>query len=201
MRDQDVRSAVLRWLDKIHAGDDNTRVVEEMGVWAGSVRVDIAVINGELCGFELKSARDTLERLPKQVSLYSEVFDRMTLVVAEKHIAKAVQIIPTWWGISAASGDANIGLRLEQARPACVNPELRPLQIARLLWRSEAIAILERHNLVRGCRSKSADVLAQRLASELALDELRLEVRSALKARVNWLGQVVTNKRDMTIQP
>jgi hypothetical protein len=39
--------------------DLDTRVVEEMGIWAGSVRVDIAVINGEFHGFELKSDRDT----------------------------------------------------------------------------------------------------------------------------------------------
>ena len=78
MRDSDVRKAVLATLDQKHAGDHNTRIVEEMGVWAGSVRIDIAVINGELCGFELKSDRDTLARLPTQADIYSRVFDRIS---------------------------------------------------------------------------------------------------------------------------
>jgi len=199
MRDRDVRFAVLRWLDAIHAGDENTRVVEEMGIWAGSVRIDIAVINGELCGFELKSAKDTLERLPKQASLYSEVFDRMTLVVAERHLEKATEAIPSWWGISTVIGNPEIGLRLKKARSPCMNPDIQPLQIARLLWRTEALAILEKHGLIRGFRSKPVDLLAHRLASELTLDRLRLEVRSALKMRENWLGQLVTDKRDVTI--
>ena len=55
MRDRDVRCAVMAYLDRLHAGDADTRVVQEMGIWSGSVRVDIAVINGELHGFELKS--------------------------------------------------------------------------------------------------------------------------------------------------
>ena len=51
MRDADIRKAVRTMLDAQHVGDDDTRIVEEMGVWSGSVRVDIAVINGELHGF------------------------------------------------------------------------------------------------------------------------------------------------------
>ena len=79
MRDLDVRTAVRAQLVAAHADDDNTRIVEEMGIWSGSVRVDVAVINGELAGWELKSARDNLRRLPQQAELYSQVFDRMTI--------------------------------------------------------------------------------------------------------------------------
>ncbi len=61
-----------------HECDHDTKVVQEMGVWNGTVRIDIAVINGELGGFELKSDSDNLLRLPAQAELYSRVFDRMT---------------------------------------------------------------------------------------------------------------------------
>ena len=76
MRDLDARTAIRRQLHAAHSADPDTRIVEEMGIWSGSVRIDIAVINGELSGFELKSDRDTLERLPNQADLYSRVFDR-----------------------------------------------------------------------------------------------------------------------------
>src|SRR5262245_6458552 len=99
MRDSDVRAATKRMLASLHAGDPFTRIVEEMGVWSGSVRIDVAVINGELHGYELKSERDTLERLPAQAGLYSQVFDRVTLVTADRHLKIAKKTIPRWWGV------------------------------------------------------------------------------------------------------
>lgn len=188
MRDRDVRTAVLTELDALHAGDANTRVVQEMGIWAGSVRVDVAVINGELHGFELKSARDTLERLPAQAALYNQVFDRVTLVVAERHADKALHIIPDWWGIWLASASDEQPVVLAPGRSNASNPNLQPVQIARLLWRAEALGILDRHGLARGFRSKPVEALTHRLAAELPLDLLRDEVRLALKVRQGWLG-------------
>ena len=64
MRDRDVRGAMLQLLGAEHAGEKDTFILQELDVWSGAVRIDIAVINGELTGFELKSDRDTLERLP-----------------------------------------------------------------------------------------------------------------------------------------
>ena len=105
MRDRDVRAAVRQDLDARHGGDTETRIVEEMGIWSGTVRIDIAVINGELWGYELKSERDTLERLPAQAKLYSRVFDRVTLVVGTRHVGAAEDAVPPWWGLTIASGD------------------------------------------------------------------------------------------------
>jgi hypothetical protein len=199
MRDIDVRLAVRKSLDDAHAGDSETRIVEEMGIWAGSVRVDIAVINGELHGVELKSARDTLERLPNQITLYSEVFDRMTLVVAERHVEKAIASIPGWWGVVVATNDSQECVRLHPVRSGSENLGLSPLQIARLLWRSEALSILQRTFRDKGVRSKSSDVVARRLAESLPVDILRAEVRVALRARFNWLRQPVANEFQMSI--
>ena len=66
--------------------DPQTLIVEELGIRQGAARVDVAVVNGSLHGYEIKSARDTLERLPKQSELYSSVFDTITLVTAENHL-------------------------------------------------------------------------------------------------------------------
>lgn len=200
MHDRDVRCAVMAYLDRLHAGDADTRVVQEMGIWSGSVRVDIAVINGELHGFELKSERDTLERLPTQAELYNQVFDRVTLVVAEKHAAKAEAIIPEWWGVSLATGRPGAPVELATGRQPARNPDLKPVQIARLLWRSELIEVLERYALIKGYRSKPINILVHRVAVELPLSVLRDEVRAALKARSGWLGQVVAGDRSMSVE-
>lgn len=190
MRDFDVRFALRSYLDHLHQGDADTRVVEEMGIWAHSVRIDVAVINGELQGFELKSAKDTLERLPYQAELYNKVFDRVTLVVADRHAKKAISLIPNWWGISEAK-DGNSGVTLKYLRQPRINPRLCPLHVARLLWKSEALCIMQRYGLAKGFKSKPIDLIAHQLAESLPTDVLRREVRSALKVRKTQLGQPV----------
>jgi hypothetical protein len=192
MRDSDVRTAVRRWLEAQYA--DDSRIVEEMGVWSGTVRIDIAVINGELHGFELKSERDTLTRLSGQAELYSQVFDRMTLVTAERHLEKALSKIPSWWGVSTARLTRS-AIELTRVKEAERNEGVDPLQLARLLWRSEALAVLEKHGLGRGYKSRTAEVIATRLATALSSDELSAEVRGVLKTRAGWLGQPVSNER------
>lgn len=183
MRDADVRKAVRLVLDRLHAGDDNTRVIEEMGIWSATARIDIAVVNSELCGFELKSARDNLNRLPAQEVIYSQVFDRVTLVTAENHRSDCLKIVPEWWGVSVATLDDG-GVALSEERLASKNPKLNPALVARLLWRDEAMRILEKYGLARGYRSKSVAILQDRLAEILSLDDLRMEVRSVLKCRI-----------------
>lgn len=193
MRDVDVRIAVRSLLAREHLGDADTRIVEEMGIWNGAVRIDLAVINGEMAGYELKSAKDTLSRLPAQATLYNAVFDRVHLVAAEKHVSPAIAGIPAWWGILVAV-QADDGVRLECFRQSAINDDVQPIQIARLLWRDEAIAILERHQATRGVRSATREKVASRLIDTLSIDELRLEVRTCLKRRETWLGQPVSNQ-------
>ena len=151
------------------------------------------VINGELHGFELKSERDTLARLEDQAELYSQVFDRMTLIIAKRHLEKAVPKIPRWWGIIAAQfqGKAIVLAPIKEAKR---NPRIEPLQLARLLWRPEALAILDRRRLSRGYRSRTANVIAMRLVEVLPLNELATEVREVLKRLTGWLGKPVGNK-------
>jgi hypothetical protein len=187
MRDTDVRTAMRAKLNGEHIGDVDTRVVEEMGIWSGSVRIDIAVINGELCGYELKSARDNLNRLPLQMDLYGQVFDRLTIVTAENHLRGAVSTIPKWWGVIVAESEADGTVSLEECRATVRNPQPNALQIARLLWRDEALCLLEKHGLAKGMKSKAAGALAARLSADLPIEVLSFGVREALKQRPDWL--------------
>lgn len=197
MRDSDVRAAVRTYLQAQYA--DDSRIVEEMGIWSGTVRIDIAVINGELHGFELKSERDTLARLTEQAELYSQVFDRMTLVTAKRHLDKAISKIPSWWGITEAYFATGDSVRLKPIKKGERNKDIDPIQLARLLWRPEALAILERRGLSRGYKSRTADVIAARLAEMLSPNELAAEVRFVLKSRTDWLGKPVSDEGKMTV--
>jgi len=157
-----------------------------MGVWSGSVRIDVAVINGELNGYELKSDRDTLERLPLQADIYSRVFDRLELVVGQRHATKAEAMIPKWWGVTVARYDAP-SVRLEQYRPSQLNPTPDPYLIAQLLWKEEVLTLLDQLGLAHGWRGKRVKALHLRLAEQIPLPELRRIVRETLKKRTDWL--------------
>lgn len=162
--------------------------MDELGL-AGEVRVDVAVLNGSFSGFEIKSERDTLKRLPKQVEVYSKILDYMTLVVADRHLEHALEQVPGWWGVLTARA-TDSGVRLSRHRQGLPNPGVEAAFLATLLWRDELLAALEDRGLVKGFRSKPANTLRARLVEHLSGEEVSELVREQLKARTNWRGNV-----------
>lgn len=177
--DADVRALLKEYLAAIHAGTDTT-LLEELGLCQGDVRVDVAAVNGELAGFEIKSPSDTLARWPRQRRFYSRVVDRAWLVASTKTLEKAD--VPEWWGqIAVFELDDRLALRV--VKPSDVNPKPDPLSIAKLLWRDEALEMLANAGRARGVMTKSRKIIWKRLIECVALDDLRAAVRAALKRR------------------
>ena len=189
MREVDVRKAVHAKVLRAHRGDPDTLVIDELGLCQGDARVDIAVVNGFLAGFEIKSQQDTLERLPHQVEVYGRVLDRVTLVSAERHLDHAMHVIPDWWGVKVAKMGPRGAVALRTQRRPRLNPALISSEILQLLWREEAIALLEELGRARGLRSKPRAVLYDHLDDLLSLDQVRDHVRAALKARQGWRSE------------
>ena len=77
--DRDIRKALLESLRSEHAEDPSTLILQELAVCDGSARVDVAVLNGSLAGFEIKSERDSLNRLESQIENYARCFDSLTI--------------------------------------------------------------------------------------------------------------------------
>lgn len=188
MRDLDIRTALHQKLDARFAGDESTRILDELGICQGAVRVDVAVVNGLLHGYEIKSERDTLDRLPAQQEAYSRVFDMVTIVTGSTHLDKVLARVPEWWGVALAGENAG-AVTLSPVREPSSNPSVDPSALVQLLWRDEALELLEQYGCSRGVRAKSRKVIWGRLASEVPLEELKAHVRATLKARENWRGR------------
>lgn len=185
MRDIDVRMALHAKLAVDHAAElDDTLILDELGL-CGEVRVDIAVVNGALSGFELKSAKDNLRRLPRQVHVYSQVLDYAILVVADNHLQAAREIVKPWWGLTVAQSRGADVVLTEEREPR-MNRSVDPLALAQLLWREEALEELTIRGADRGVRSKPRWAVWNRLTEVLEVDELRTVVRNRLKARPSW---------------
>src|SRR6202035_882217 len=153
---------------------------------------------GKLSGYELKSNIDTLERLPRQVEIYGKVFDRMTLIVGDRHTDEAIEVVPRWWGCMVATMHDDDSVTLRWKRKARSNPALDPIILVQMLWKEEAIAILEKYGLANGWRSKRASEIGNRLLSEIPLRKLSGDIRSALKARPK-LGQLVPSEFNVAV--
>ena len=177
--DPDVRALLREYLAELHQGTD-TRLLEELGLCQGDVRVDVATVNGELTGYEIKSPSDRLTRFPNQCRIYSKVVDRAWLVAPAKTLAAAR--VPEWWG-QIAIFELENRLALRVVKEAALNPSPHSLSIAKLLWRDEALECLRNAGRARGVMTKSRTVIWKRLIECVALDDLRAAVRAALKRR------------------
>lgn len=186
VRDCDIRRALLETLDLEHAHErDQTLILDELGVCEGEARIDVAVVNGLIAGYEIKSESDTLARLGRQVDAYSRVFDTVSIVVSPRHADKIVDRIPDWWGVVVAQGD-RAAVALDIVRPGSHNPEPDPYAVAQLLWRDEALELLTELDQASGLRSKPRRALWRALADAMPLTELGDAVRDRLRRRRDW---------------
>lgn len=122
MNDPEVRHALKRTVLSRYVRDPQSLVLDELGLRHGAARVDLAVVNGMIHGFEIKADRDTLYRLPSQASIYSSVLDRVTLVASSRHMKPALGLVPDWWGVIRIIAGPRGGIRFKSERRPRDNP-------------------------------------------------------------------------------
>lgn len=184
LRDRDVRVALLHMLQSAHVLESDTLIIDELGLCQHESRVDFAVVNGELVGYEIKSDRDTLKRLPAQTEIYSRVFDRVTLICGQCHLKGAIDMIPHWWGISLAHPQCD-SVSIDPIRLPQLNPNVQLDSVVQLMWKNEVASALHGQGL-RGLANKRTHELWMLAVAHFDHDQLRHIVRQALKAREHW---------------
>lgn len=187
MRDIDIRESLMERLNTLNAGHDY-RIIPEMGICDGLARVDIAVANGRLCGYEIKSDADTLERLPAQQSYYNKTFDKVTIVVGEKYRDLISQHIPTWWGIYIARYNKKGKVVITEARRAKLNRGINVDSLLDLLWKDELDQLLREFG-VKGISGKNRRVLRKMAAENIPFSVIKDYTRETIKGRKEWRSQ------------
>lgn len=185
MRDHDIRYALHQELKRECQHFSDALIIDELGLCCGSGRIDIGVITDSINGYEIKSAQDSLQRLPKQLLIYGRVLDQLTIVAESCHIRKIESIAPAWCGINEALDVAG-RIQFRPIRAAQANVNVDPYALAELLWRDEALAILKEAGRDRGVLSKPRSAIWKRLTEIFTLEEISGFVRHQLKARDNW---------------
>ncbi len=178
-----IRRELLRSLSR-SMGDHEHVLLQEVGLLHGSYRADVVLVHERLSGFEIKSAADSLDRLPHQARAYGAVFDLATAVVTVNHLLQALEILPEWWGVTLATSRTGVTTLIQLREPA-QNPSPDPRALAALLWKSEADGLLAGSSRDGAASTRKAAYDA--LAATHTWDELRALVSRVLRLRQGWL--------------
>lgn len=186
MKDIEIRKELHQNFFYAYKNDCDTKIINELGVCQGTVKIDVAIINGSLIGYEIKSEQDNLLRLPTQIENYNKVFDYLNIVINEKHLDQVIDLIPAYWGIIQIKKSTDGFIKCEVYREAQKNSCSDPYSVIQLLWRDECLNILHELNLLKGMKSKPRIEIWKKICQSVDADQVNDYVRKYIKARPPW---------------
>ena len=131
MLDKDIREPLFDYLDERYG---KVRIIEEKVIHGSRADV-LAITEGAVLGFEIKSDNDTYARLKTQIKDYESFCDRCYVVVGESHIHVA-EYVPEYWGIIVVNEENVI-----VDRDASPCPKFKINNQLDILWRNELLNI------------------------------------------------------------
>ena len=184
--DSEIRSALhAKRLRHLKAHPD-TLVIDELGLAHAKSRIDVAVINGCIHGYEIKSAKDTLDRLGAQIDIYRQTLQKLTIVAAPRHVGSVLVSAPNWCGVMEAEQGPRGGIHFGVVRNARVNPDIDPVMMAHLLWRVEVMALLSQIGYAQKVLRRPRKQLYEMLCEVLTLREITISIRTFMAQRQRW---------------
>lgn len=184
LTDFDIRAKLIEKINKENQ-NKHYRIVEELAICDGEARADVALVNGILHGYEIKSDCDTLERLPNQIKCYDKTFDKTTIVVGKKFADNIQDFIPSHWGIEFAYINRFGNVSIKRLRACKINKQVNASNLLDLLWNPEIKTFLK-ENKVKGYSNKSKTGLKELVIDFIPFKELQNYTRETLKTRTGW---------------
>lgn len=183
----DIRTALRDWVHDKFELKHNDILINELSFWNKdpnssvdcSFRADLALANGRLVGFEIKSEKDSLKRWLSQMIAYSNVFDEVWLCSHGKHLHQALEVTDRHIGVLVVDDSGSIAV----VRYASENKKLNFYDLSGLLWKDELLTFASQNNIVeiksRMTKNEIRDILSERTS----LTELKPYVLQKLKER------------------
>ena len=184
--EQDIRHALHSKLQKQYSIKGDYLLIDELSLEHGRNRVDIALFSSYIHGYEIKSSKDNLLRLPNQLLQYSKSLQKVTFVVAENHYEDVMKSVPKWCGLILAIKGPRGGVSLRSVRRAKLNPHVDFFILAHILWKAEVIELLCKHGITEKLEHKSRKELYKQLSMLMTIKQLSLEIKTKLLKRGNW---------------
>ncbi|MGA3827268.1 sce7726 family protein [Pseudomonas chlororaphis] len=140
IREKEIKAALIDWLYARGMVRDAV-VINEMVVANWARRADLALANGRLYGFEIKSEFDSLKRLPGQIESFRRHFDKVTVVAASKFVPEIVRSYPVEVGVLEVYLKSG-RVMFRQIRPGRIEEVKEQQVIASLITRAEIERLL-----------------------------------------------------------
>jgi hypothetical protein len=185
-KDAEIRSALHAKRLRYAKSHPDTLVINELGLAHAQSRIDVAVINGCIHGYEIKSAKDNLDRLATQIEIYRRALQKLTLVAAPKHVAGIMSRAPEWCGVLAAEQGPRGGVSFHVLRNSVANPDIDPVMMAHLLWRNEVIELLGQAGYSAKELRRPRRQLYEILCEAMTVREITAAIRSFMMQRRRW---------------
>jgi hypothetical protein len=112
----------------------------------GECKADIVILNGTGTVYEVKSERDSLARLERQVDAYLKVFASVYVIAAENHVDAVMKIVPRDIGVRCLNRRHYISTvrdateRPSRTSPAAIFDAIRTAE-ARAILRAKGVSI------------------------------------------------------------
>jgi hypothetical protein len=164
LNDQQIRDALKSHL--LRCSEIPTLIIDELAVHNGNAKADLVAFYEYPHCFEIKSDRDTLCRLPRQVTYYDFTFKKNNLVTTSKFLSKSIEVLPAHWGIWLAKVNNKNELTIKCFRKAKINKGWVPEKALLTLWKSELIKLDSMVTDVGAAQSSSRAVLASKIGKE-----------------------------------
>ncbi|RRO01531.1 sce7726 family protein [Pectobacterium aquaticum] len=194
LREQDIKIAFIDWLFKKGLLDD-AAIINEMVVANWSRRADLAVANGHLQAFEIKSDFDSLKRLDGQLETFTSRFEKVTVVCAPKFTYEVTKKVTPDVGVIEYLND-NKGIRFKIIQRGRISPITnKKVYISFLLKKELQLLLTENY---KNYFSESSRNSLEHLAEKIPLSKIRCFVLNAIKKRYketsdNYLKSLIEN--------
>ncbi|WP_419204681.1 sce7726 family protein [Bordetella trematum] len=179
LNDASIREALIR---RLRSMSKTPRVVlEELRVHNGNAIADVVAINDFAHCYEIKGDNDSILRAVKQSHYYDLVFRRTTLVTTEKHLQRALLLMPTHWGLICARL-RNQDVKLSYVRAARNNLGFDKKLAVMTLWKSEMVEVATPLN-IKNANKLNREQLSEAIASNFSADDLVKSIGNSLTLR------------------
>lgn len=105
----------------------------------GECKADLVILNGTATVYEVKSERDSLCRLERQVIAYAKVFAQVYVIAGENHVDGVIDSVPKDVGVMRLNNRHGIMIlreaadRPERTSPVAIFDSIRTLEASKIL--------------------------------------------------------------------
>jgi hypothetical protein len=184
-----------------HMNNEDEVSVFEFNV--GSSRLDYARINGHSYAYEIKTELDSLEKLEKQISDYSQVFEYIHVVCHPDHYHKVANMTPEYCGIITYNTEKD-DLPFSFRRKRVANPYVNPIVQIASLTAKELGKILkdegfEQHHPIE--RENKEELILSKISSKKINHHFKETVKRRFQKRWEFICKNVDKIEPIDLQP